>query len=69
MPPQNTLRQLGLLDGSSPEFHDQLTDILDGEEYAQCVMDLQGGDLARLVDYLDKVRSRASLLRPHLKPP
>jgi len=69
MPPQNTLRQLGLLDGPSPEFHDQLTNILDGEEYARCVMDLQGGDLARLVDYLDKVRYRASLLRPHLKSP
>jgi len=69
MPPQNTLRQLGLLDGSSPEFHDQLTDILDGEEYARCVMDIQGGDLARLVDYLDEVRCRAPLPCPSLKPP
>ena len=62
------LQQLHLLDGSVSGFHDQLGNVLYGEEYRQCVPNLRGDDLMWLVDYLDKVRRR--ILPPHspLKP-
>ena len=40
----------------SRSFHDQLSDILYGDEYQQCVPGLQGDDLVWLVEYLDKAR-------------
>ena len=62
MPPPNplVLQQLDRLDRSSPEFQDQLYTIFRGEEYSQCVRDLQGDDLVWLVDYLDRVRRRVA---------
>jgi hypothetical protein len=57
------LQQLQHLGRPSSEFHDQLGNVLYGEEYKQCVPDLQGDDLVWLVDYLDKVRCRIAL--PH----
>ena len=62
------LQQLRRLDKSSSEFHDQLSNVLYGEEYQQCVPNIQGDDLVWLVDYLDKVRRRAALPRFPLKP-
>jgi tRNA (Thr-GGU) A37 N-methylase len=56
-----TLQQLHRLDRSLSGFHDQLANVLYGEEYNQCVADLQDGDLVWLVDYLDKVRHRVAL--------
>ena len=56
MPSRNPLKQLRHLDRSSPDFHDQLSDILHGEEYKKWVPNIQGGDLAGIVNYLDKVR-------------
>ena len=58
MPSPNTpaLQKLHRLKGSSPDFYDQLSDVLYGEEYQQCVPILQGDDLVWLVDYLDKGR-------------
>ena len=63
------LQHLPYLDRSSSEFHDQLINILYGEEYQQYMQDLEGDDLVWLVDYLDKVcrytalpHSRAELL-------
>jgi hypothetical protein len=55
------LQQLDRLSASSPGFQDQLSNILHGEEYFQCVRDLQGDDLVRLVDCLDKVCRRIAL--------
>ena len=52
------MQQLRPLDMSSPGFHDQLSNILYGEEYKRRVGDLQGDDLVSLVDYLDKARYR-----------
>ena len=49
------LQQFRRLDGSSSGFHDQLSDVLYGWEYRQCVPNLQGDDLVWLVEYLDKV--------------
>ena len=43
-------------------FHDQISDILSGEEYRECVPALRGDNLAWLVEYLDKVH-------PHVAPP
>ena len=55
-PNHPVLQQFHRLDRSSPDFHDQLNEVLRGQEYKQCVPDLQGGDLVRLTDYLDEVR-------------
>jgi len=55
MSSQNPLEQLCRLDGSSSEFHDQVSNILYGGEYRQWVLNLQSDDLVGLVDYLDKV--------------
>ena len=60
-PTPPALQQLHRLDGSSSEFHDQLGNILYGEEYRRCAQDLQGDDLVWLVDYLDKVRRHVAL--------
>jgi len=67
-PSHPTLRQLHRLYRSLPDFHDQLKGILYGEEYKQCVLNLQDDDLVWLVDYLDKVRHRVTLPRSPLKP-
>jgi len=75
------LQQLNRLDRSSPDFHDQLSNALYGEEYKKCVEEykkcgeeykkcvpkLQGDDLVWLVEYLDKVRCRVALPRSPLK--
>ena len=61
MTSQNVLQQLRHLDRSSPGFHDQLSNVLYGEEYKQSVKSLQGNDLVWLVDYLDEVRCHAFL--------
>ena len=57
----NLLQQLHHLDRSSSEFHDQLSNILYGEEYERHVADLDNDDLVSLVDYLDKVRCCVAL--------
>ena len=61
MASQNLLRQLHRLDKSSSRFHDQLCNALYREEYKQAMPDLQGDDLAELVDYLDEVRCCVTL--------
>jgi len=63
MSSHNPLTLLRRLDTTSPTFHDQVSNILYGEEYIRWVPDLQGEDLMELVDYLDKVGRRFSLLR------
>ena len=63
MPSPNspTLQRLRHLDKSSPGFHDQFYNALYGEEYIQCVQDLQPDDIVWLVDYLDTVRRHVAL--------
>jgi len=63
-PSPSVLRRLHRLDRSLSGFHNQLSNVLYGEEYHQCVPNLQADELAWLVDYLDKVRHRATLSRP-----
>ena len=66
MTSQSLLQQLRHLDRSSSGFHDQLSDILYGEDYARCIPDLQGDDLAWLVDHLDEVCYRIAPIRLYL---
>ena len=65
MPPPGlpVLQRLYHLDRSSSGFHDQLSNILYGEEYQKCVPNLQGNDLVWLVDYLDRVSRHVAF--PH----
>ena len=60
-PGPQALQRLCLLNRSSSEFHDQLSNVLYGEEYKQCVPNLQDGHLVWLVDYLDKVCRHTAL--------
>lgn len=68
MTSSDILRHFQHLDKSSSGFHDELNNILCGEEYRQCVPILQGHDLAWLVDYLDEVRRRVALLHSSFEP-
>ena len=61
------LQQLHHLSKASPTFHDQLRNVLYGEEYRQCVPNLEGDNLVWLVDYLDKVPGRIIFPRSPLK--
>jgi len=68
MSSHDPLVQLRRLDMASPEFNDQLCHIIDAEEYKQGVQKLEGDDLVWFVDYLNKVRRCASILRFSVKP-
>jgi hypothetical protein len=68
LPGSPVLRQLDRLNRSSPDFHDQLSGIVYGEEYKQCVPNLQDDELVWLVDYLDRVRRRVALPHSPLMP-
>ena len=62
MAPNGLLQKLYQLDRSSSRFHDQFADILYGEDFRQHVSNIQSDGPVWLVDYLDKVRRRISLL-------
>ena len=63
LPGSLVLQRLHRLEGSSSDFHDQLDNVLHGEEYAQCGEDLKDDDSMWLIDYLVKVRRHVVL--PH----
>ena len=63
MSPSNPLQTLRDLDRTSSHFHNQLIDLLRGNQYRNVIAGLDGEDLAWLVDYLDNV----SL--PNVSPP
>jgi len=58
------LQQLRHLDRSTSGFHDQLTRVLNGEDYQQRAPNLQGDDLVWLIDYLDEVCRHITFPRP-----
>jgi len=62
-PTLSVLQRLGSLDKSSPNFHDQFSNALCGEEYIRCVPGLQDDDIRWLVGYLDEARCRAVVHR------
>ena len=51
----NPLQQLYDLDRSSPQFHNQLRDLLRGEDYRNIVPNLGSSGFTWLVEYLDSV--------------
>ena len=59
----NLLQKLRDLDRTLPDFHNQLTDFLRGNEYQDAAPSLQGEDLAWFVNYLDNVSSGTAFLR------
>lgn len=68
-PSSSILQQLGRLDQSSPDFPNQLDELLHGQEYERCTPDLQGDDLKWLVDYFDEVRDHRQRPAPPLAQP
>jgi len=67
-PSSPVLQRLFRLDRSSPDFHDQLEDVLYGPEYVQCEQTLEGDDPVWLIDYLEEVRCYIALPHSPLKP-
>ena len=57
----NPLRRLRELDENSPQFYEQLSNFLRGDEYQSVLSELRGNDLAWLIDYLDNVSLRTVL--------
>lgn len=55
------LQPLHRLDRSAPGFHEELSEVLYGEEYRACLSIVQGDDLVWLIDYLDEVRRHVFL--------
>ena len=55
MIPLDPLQQLRDLDATSPLFHEQLSNCLCGSEFRSAVQNLQGEDLAQLVEHLNAV--------------
>jgi len=55
MSPPNALKQLHGLDRTSSQFHKRLSGLLRSEGYRSAIPNLQGEDLAWLVDYLESV--------------
>ena len=47
------LQQLHNLNKTLPQFHEQLTNFLCGDNYQNSVSSLQGEDLMWLIEYLD----------------
>ena len=65
-PSHPVLQKLNNLDKSSSEFHVRLNNVLYAEEYIQCVTNVQGNNLAWLIDFLDNVGCVVCLRhRPH----
>ena len=51
----NPIETLLQLDGSSPHFPDQLSDILARREFGNSIQSLETNDLMQIIEYLDKV--------------
>ena len=62
------LEQLLGLDTSLPEFNDQVSNILHGEEYRQLAKRISRTDAVKLIDFLDRVRRYASFLASRSPP-
>ena len=65
-PSSNPLQRLHRLERSSPQFPDQLANILAGDEYKGYVSALRGEGLVWLIDYLDSVRLDITVPRSFL---
>ena len=63
MSTHNVLKQLHGLDRTSSQFHKRLSGLLRSERYRSAVPNLQGEDLAWLVDYLESVSIQSISLK------
>ena len=59
-------QQLRDLDGTSPQFHTQLTSFFCGNVYQDALPRLRSEDLAWLIEYLNNVRLQVIFLRATL---
>ena len=66
LPSSPALRRLHHLDRSSPDFCDQLHDVLSEQEYAPNQKSFEQNDLVWIIDYLDEVRHGVFHLRSPL---
>ena len=62
------LQQLHFLDKASPQFHEQLSSLLHGNAFQSAFLNLQSESLAWLVEYLDSVRLKTTLLHLFVQP-
>lgn len=60
-PGSPVLQQLNRLDRSLPNFQDQLSNVLYGQEYKKSMPNLEDDDFVWLVDYLSEVRRQITL--------
>ena len=67
MPTSHILQRLYSHDTSSPDFLHLLYCLIQYDEDEQCLTTLQGSELARLVDFLDKVRATPSAFHQFTK--
>ena len=67
MPASGILQRIYSLDASSPDFLHRLYCLVHYDEVDQCLTSLQGSELARLVDFLDKVRAVLSTFHQFTK--
>jgi len=63
----NPLERLLHLDRSSPEFNDDVSNILHGDGYRECVQRAGEGTIMELANFLDRVRPRALIFQLPLK--
>ena len=56
------LQELANLESTSQDFPDQLHGLLYGDEYRQCLSNLQNDHSSWLVEHLDQVRHHITLL-------
>ena len=63
----NPLEQLLRLDGSSPKFHDEVSNVLSAEGYSKWAQNIEGSSMMEFVNFLDRVRRRASPFQLPLK--
>lgn len=62
------LKQVHNLDKSSPDFPDQLNNVLRGEEYREIRQGREADEMRWLVNYLDQVCHLVAFSHPLLKP-
>ena len=61
----NLLQQLHDLDRSSPQFQNQFSNLVRGEEFRNSISNLRGDELARFVEYLKGVSLQIILVRSY----
>ena len=61
MAPRNPLQKLRDFNGTSSQFHEELSDFIRGHVYRSALPSLQSENLTWLVEHLDSVSLRSTL--------